>query len=151
MIGMTKLSYLVILQASFLGAGTHTCQTQDNFCNAKYYVEMMSEYLSMVLNTRPAIDEEYQDIHSNDYSITSTSNSHDVIDDYPNFHIIGYELNRSQTHSIPENETDCLLDFVEDKELSNRSRFGMRMTNVICLLNSSTSSTQHQNQPTSNE
>lgn len=137
MIGMTKLSYFVILQASLLAAGTHFCQTQDNFCNAKHYVEMMSEYLGMVLNTRPAIDEEYQDIQIDNY-LTYTSNSCDVINDYPDFHTIVYEINKTQTHSIANNETDCLLDFVEDKGLSNRSRFGMRMTNVICFLNTST-------------
>jgi hypothetical protein len=85
MIGMTKLSYFVILQASLLAAGTHFYQTQDNFCNAKHYVEMMSEYLGMVLNTRPAIDEEYQDIQIDNYL---TSNSYDVINDYPDFHTI---------------------------------------------------------------
>lgn len=100
MIGMTKLSYFVILQASLLGAETHFCQTQDNFCNAKHYVEMMSEYLGMVLNTRPSIDEEYQDIQSNDYYNETTSNSCDVITDYPDFYTIGYDFNETQTHPI---------------------------------------------------
>lgn len=149
--GMIKLFTSEILLPSLLGVNSRSCHRLSNFCHAKNNWEYDVAKKSRSWRTRAVIDEEYQDIHSNDYSITSNSNSCDVINDYPNFYTIGYEINRSQTHSIAKNETDCLLDFVEDKGHSNRSRFGMRMTNVICFLSSSTSATQHQNQPTSNE
>lgn len=86
----------------------------------------MSGYLSMVLNTRPAIDEEYQDIQIDNYSITSTSNSYDIIYDNLNIGILGYEFNASNdipNHYMDKIKTDCLMGFVKDKAQTNRSCF----------------------------